>query len=107
MKRKHSKLIGLFVVAGLALCIGAVATQQIAEEEKEVSIQEVPQTAMATIIEEAKGGTIEEIEMEIEDAKTIYEAEVIIDGQETDIKVAVDGTLLGKEVEDDDKEDDD
>jgi len=46
--------------------------------------------------------------METGGGRTIYEAEVIINGQETDLKVAADGTLLGKEVENEDnKEDDD
>ena len=102
MLKKHWKLIGLLVVAGLALCIGAVATKQTAEQEQEVSIQQVPAAVKATILAEAKGGTIEEIEVETGNGQTVYEAEAIIDGQEVDIKVAADGTLLSKEAEDDD-----
>ncbi len=77
------------------------------EDEQEVSIDEVPEAVKATILKEAAGAEIKEVEMEIEDGKTIYEAEVIVDGQEVEIKVAADGTLLGKEVEDEDDEDDD
>ncbi len=102
MVKKHWKMIVLLVVAGLALCIGAVATTQIAEDEEQVSINQVPPAVKATILAEAGTGTIKEIEKENENGQIIYEAEVIIDGQETDIKVATDGTLLGKEVDDED-----
>jgi len=79
--------------------------QQVEEVEKQVSIDHVSSGAKATILTEAKGENIEEIVTETEDGQTIYETEVIIDGKETDIKVAADGKLLGKEVED--EEDDD
>jgi uncharacterized membrane protein YkoI len=107
MLKKHWKLISLMAVVCLALCIGAVATKQAMDKETEVSIGEVPAAVKATIDAEAKGGTIGEVEMETKDGRTIYEAEVIIDGQETDIQAAANGTLLGKEVEDEDCEKDD
>jgi len=106
MKSKYWKLISLTVVAGIALCIAAVATTLTEQAEKKLSIGEMPEAVKTTILAEAKGRTIEDIETEIEDGRTIYEAEVIIDGQETDIKVATDGTLLGKEVEDEDDDED-
>jgi uncharacterized membrane protein YkoI len=71
-----------------------LATQGFAKEKLRIKA-----LSLSTILAEAKGRTIDEIEMETEDGRTIYEAEVIMDGQETDIKVAADGTLLGKEVE--------
>jgi uncharacterized membrane protein YkoI len=106
MLKKHWKLIGLMAVVCLALCIGAVATKQVMDEEKEVSIKEIPAAVKATILAEAEGGTIEEIELETEDGKTAYEADVIINGEEVEIQVAPDGTLLGKEIEDDGDDDD-
>lgn len=102
MLKKHWKLISLMAVVCLALCIGAVATKQALDGEKEVTIDQVPVAVKATILAEANGATIQEIEMETESGKTVYEAEVIIDGQEVDIVVAPDGTLLGKEIEDED-----
>ncbi len=106
MKRKRSTIIGLVAGFGLALCIGAVATQQILEKEKEVSIDQVPAAVKATLLAEAKGGVIREIEVDTEDGQTVYEAEVIIDGIEVDIQVAADGRLLGKETEDADDDED-
>jgi uncharacterized membrane protein YkoI len=107
MLKKHWKLISLMAIVCLALCIGAVATKQALDGEKEVSIDQVPAAVKATILAEANGSTIQEIEMETEGGKTVYEAEVIINDQEVDIVVAPDGTLLGKEVEDDDDDEGD
>jgi len=107
MFRKHWKLICLMAVACLAVCIGAVATMQAVNGEREVSIEEVPPAVKAAILAEAEGGTIGEIEVETQDGKTVYEAEAIIDGREIEIEVAADGTLLSKETEDDEDEQDD
>jgi uncharacterized membrane protein YkoI len=107
MLKRHWRLISLIAIVCLALCIGAVATKQAFDGEKEVTIDEIPAAVKTTILAEANGATIQEIEMETEDGKAVYEAEVIIDGQEVDIVVAPDGTLLGKEMEDDDECDDD
>ena len=107
MLKKHWKPFSLIVMvfAGLALSIGAVALKKTAEQEKEVSIDQVPDAVKATIL--AQGGTIKEIEMETKNGQTVYEADVIIDGQKIEVKVAADGTLLGKKVDDDDDEDED
>lgn len=107
MGRKQLIIIGVLAVAGLALAIAAVARQQIADNEREVSIEEVPTDVMTTILAEAQGADIGEIEMETEDGQVVYEAEVIIDGQEVDIQVAADGTLLGKETDEDDDDEED
>ncbi|MFQ6133455.1 MAG: PepSY domain-containing protein [Armatimonadota bacterium] len=74
-------------------------------EEELVALEDVPAAVKATILKEAGDGTIEEIERETENGQVVYEAEVVIDGEEVDIEVAADGTLLGKEVEGDEEED--
>lgn len=105
MGRKQLTIIGVLAVAGLALAIAAVATQQVAENEREIPAGEVPAAVMATIVEAAQGATIGEIEMDTENGQVVYEAEIIIDGKEVDIEVAADGTLLGKEADEDDEDD--
>lgn len=106
MWKKHWKLISLMAVVCLGLCIGAIATKQVLDSEKALTIDQVPAAVKATILAQANGATIQEIEMETKDGKTVYEAEVIINGQEVDIVVAPDGTLIGKETEDNDDGDD-
>lgn len=107
MLKKHWKLISLMAVACLAVSIGAVATIQTVDQEKQISIEQVPAAVKATILAQAQGGVINEIEEEVVNGQTIYEAEVIVDGREVDIQVTADGTLLGTETENDDEGDED
>jgi len=106
MKRNHLILIAVLVACGVVVGVGAVATQRMMDDDIEVSIDAVPAAVKATILAQAQGNAIREIEMETENGQTVYEAEVVIDGQETDILVAADGTLLGTEVDDEDDDDD-
>jgi len=69
------------------------------EHEEHVSIDQVPEAVKATILAESRGAPIKEIECEKWKGRTIYEAEWIVNGQEVEIKVAPDGTLLKKEIE--------
>jgi len=106
MKRRYMTLAVALVGTGLALCIGAVATRQLAGNESDVSIEQVPPSVRAALLAQAQGGAIKEIEMENENGQAVYEAEVTIDGKEVEVKVAADGTLLGKEADDGDEGDD-
>ncbi len=74
--------------------------------EENVNLDQVPPAVRATILKEAQGVKITEIERETEDGKTIYEAEFLKDGRETEIKVAPDGTVLAREIEDEDEDED-
>ena len=75
------------------------------EDEGKISLDAVPAAVKATIIKEAAGGTIKEIETEKENGQIIYEAKVIIEKVEHEVKVAADGTLLAKKAEDKKAED--
>jgi uncharacterized membrane protein YkoI len=105
MKRRQVTFIGLLIAAGLALCIGAVATQRITDDEREVSLGEMPDAVTATILAQAQGNTINEIEVEMANGQAVYEAEVIVNGREVDIRVAADGTLLAQEADDEEGDD--
>ena len=85
-------VIGLGVVGVMTLFTWAVE-----ENEEKVSIDQLPAAVKATILMEAKGGTIKEIERELEDGKIVYEAEVVIDGKEVEVLV----TPTGEVYEDD------
>ena len=71
------------------------------EDEEEISRAEAPAAVQATILAQAKGAKIKEVERETEDGRTVYEAEWEENGQEIEITVAPDGTLLEREIEDD------
>jgi uncharacterized membrane protein YkoI len=49
---------------------------------------------------EAGKGTVEEIEQESKYGKTIYGADIIVDGKKFEIKVAADGKIIDKQAED-------
>jgi len=70
------------------------------KDEQKVSIDRVPPAVKATILSQAGTGTVEEIEQETKDGKTIYGADLIIDGKKFEIKVSSDGKLIDKQTED-------
>jgi uncharacterized membrane protein YkoI len=82
------------------------------ENEQGVSLDQLPPAVKATILAEAKGAQVREIERENTKNGVVYEAEWVENGHGVEIKVAPDGKLLGRQVEqeddaDDDEEDDD
>jgi len=95
-----ARRIGIFLLgAGLVGAAAVVVRAGEDEDEQKVSLEQVPAAVKATILKEAQGGTIKEIERETKHGRTIYEAEVLLEGKELEIKVAPDGTLLKKECE--------
>lgn len=81
-------------------CILALSGLLIAMEEVHVTLEELPAAVRATLLKEAGGAAITEIERETEDGQTVYEAEFEVNGEEVEVKIAPDGTLLGREIED-------
>lgn len=83
------------------------------EEEVEtlVRLVDLPRAVRRTLKRESRGGEIEEIEMEINGDRIVFEAEVEFETKgrkrEYEIHIALDGTLLSKILEDDDDEDED
>ncbi|MBI1370995.1 MAG: hypothetical protein GC162_20365 [Planctomycetes bacterium] len=71
------------------------------DDGKPITIEQLPAPVKKTLLEEARGGKITEIEQETEDGKMIYSADVTIDGKPYDIEIAPDGTLLSKKLDTD------
>jgi len=86
-------LTGLVVMGVVALAASAGG------HEEEVTLEQVPPAVQATILAESAGGRITEIERETRNGAVVYEAEFLLDGQEIEIRIAPDGTLLGRHVE--------
>ena len=73
------------------------------DDEEEISLDQVPAAARVAILAQAKGAHITEVERETRrDGRIVYEVEWTVDGQDFEIKVAPDGTLLKRKVDDDD-----
>ena len=102
MKRSY---VLLGVLGVVLVCAGIGVSAVFAEEE--VSLDQVPDAVRATLLKQAGGAKIVEIEMEEEDGQVVYEAEVIIDGREVDLLVSPTGEFLGTESDDDEDGDHD
>jgi len=99
------------IIKNLALAAGlsaALATAWAEEEGKEVTIDEVPAAVNATILAQANGAKIKEVEVETKHGKQVYEAEFDSNGATVKVTVDAAGVLLKSKVEKDDgdKEDD-
>ena len=108
MRPLHWLAVLVVIVGGCAaLSVSAMAGKG-RKTEKDVTIGDVPEAVRATILKEAGDNEIEEIEeVSIDGQVVYYEAEWDADGKEIEIKVAPDGKLLSKEIEDDDDDGDD
>jgi len=90
-------------VAGVAMAaaLGGCASHNKAAEGKEVpvSMGDVPPAVRAALDRESAGGTVTEVEKEMKNGRTVYSADVMINGVPWDIAVAEDGTVISKEKE--------
>jgi hypothetical protein len=75
------------------------------EESEAVTIDEVPQAVKDTLVKEADGGTIEEIEKETEDGAVVYDADVVVNDEKFELKIDENGKLLSKEADEDEDQD--
>ena len=106
--RRAIQFLSVFLLATAMSC-AAQGKEQGEKEEKEgnetkVQFSQVPQAVQTTFKEEARGATIAEVDKETDEGKTIYEADVDIKGKNYEIKVAEDGTLISKKLDDESKE---
>jgi hypothetical protein len=70
-----------------------------ASHEVPVTIDQVPAAVRATLTRESTGGKITEVEKEIRDGKNVYSADITLNGEEWDLTVAEDGSVISKEKE--------
>jgi uncharacterized membrane protein YkoI len=99
--------IGWILVAAAALGLAACAEDEHHESkhnEIPVTMDQVPPPVKATIVRESEGGTIGDIDKETKHDKLVYEADASISGTNYEIKVAEDGTLLSKKLDNEEQE---
>jgi hypothetical protein len=100
------KVLSLLVALGLVACTLAIRAEEKEENEVKVKFDDCPAAVKATLTKEAGGATIATVDKETDDGKTIYEADVKIDGQNYEIKVSEDGKLVSKKVDNEEDEKD-
>ena len=106
--RRVIQLLSVVLLASAMSCAAQGKEKQEKEEnegnETKVQFSQVPQAVQTTLKEESHGATIATVDKETDDGKTIYEADVDIKGKNYEIKVAEDGTLISKKLDDESKE---
>ncbi len=92
------------IVAAVAMVFGSafspVAVQAADTKEKDgqqLTMDQVPAPVKATLEREAKGGTVGQVTKETEKGKTFYEAQIMKNGKERYVHVAMDGKVLKRE----------
>ena len=101
-------IIGLLTlgVAGCATMPWNAKEKKEGKEEK-VAFAQLPAAVQKTLNDEGKGNKIETADKESEDGKTVYEADVKIEGTNYEIKVAEDGSLISKKLDQEEDKDKD
>ena len=98
-------LISSLAVAGCANMHSSSSKDQDEEkDEVQVKFDDCPALVKATLEKETSNATIETVDKEMKDGKAIYEADATLNGQNWEIKVAEDGTLLSKKVDNEEDE---
>lgn len=75
------------------------------EEENEIKMKfaDIPAAVQKILSDAANGSKIETVDKETVKGKVVYEADVVIDGKNYEIKVAEDGKLISKELDTEDE----
>ena len=73
--------------AFLVFTLGATA------QEKKIEESNLPPAVLKTVKEQSKGATIKGYSTDREHGKTVYEAEMMVNGHSKDIEIAEDGSL--------------
>lgn len=87
----------LVAIAALSGCASHEGSRE--ENEVAVTMNDVPAAVRATLERESAGGKVTEVEKEVKNGKTVYSADMVINGVEWDIAVAEDGAVISKEKE--------
>jgi uncharacterized membrane protein YkoI len=69
------------------------------DNETPVAMSDVPAAVRATLERESAGGKVTEVEKETKDGKTVYSADLMVNGVAWDITVAENGVVLSREKE--------
>lgn len=110
MSSRRLPLVARFVAASAAAQLiaaaPAVCDEGLESSSRKVSLEQVPEAARTTLLAHAGKNPIRELEEKVVDGKTLYEIELLVDGEETEVVVTLDGKLVrikrddGESVED-------
>ena len=107
-KRKHTRTYTVeFTKNGKEGEIELNCKGDVIEREQEVTLNDVPAAAKATLLKAIGAASASEIEMKVRNGKTIYTAEYPKDGKKMEIVVDEQGSIVKSAAVEDDDDDDD
>ena len=93
-------VIGAALIGSMALTASTTtAAEEKEENEQKIDFQDIPKAVAKTLKREALGAGIKTVDLEKLDGKTVYEADVKIDGHNYEIVVDRKGMLLSKKLD--------
>jgi len=101
MRIRSLLLLGTLTLSTMSLAATVAAGEN---HEEHVKLESIPAPARATILREAKGAAVLDVEVEKKGGKTLYEAHIKQGSDEIGIVVDEKGTLIGKHSEKDEDE---
>ncbi len=97
MIKSHTTVLGFSLFTAGALCLATIASAE--DDEKPVSIDQIPAGAATALKTAAGGAAITRVTTEDEDGKTEYEATFTVAGHKHEVAVTAEGTVTSKEEE--------
>ena len=95
-----TKLLGILAITFGITAWGALSLHAEGKKSETLNPDKVPAAVKATIEKEVPKSILLKIRYRADSSKAFYEAQYLADGKEVELKIAEDGKLLGKEVED-------
>src|SRR5437588_3144823 len=92
MKQATLKFIGVVALALLFAMSGSA-------QEKKIKKSDMPAAVQKTADEQSKGATVKGYSTEVEDGKTIYEVELMVNGHSKDVSMSPEGAVVEVEEE--------
>ena len=82
----------------LSVCIAVLSLAAAFGAEKKVKMKDLPAAVQKTVQEQTKGAQLKGVSKEVENGKTLYEAETVVNGRSRDYVIDEAGTVV--EIED-------
>jgi hypothetical protein len=99
---KH-RILKALLIAGVGILMAGCATTEKEGKEVQVKLADCPKPVQDTLAKEAPGAQITVVDKEEEKGKATYEADAVLNGKNYEIRVAADGTLILKKLDEEKK----
>jgi uncharacterized membrane protein YkoI len=82
----------------LGVCLMGLAAMTQASEQR-VKMEDLPPAVQATVKAQSQGATLHGLSKEVENGKTLYEAEMVVNGHGKDVEIDSSGAVVAVEEE--------